>query len=116
MQRRKLTLAINSDIQSDNIINELERAAFADLSVERNAEQRNSKGVDRGVSMPNMHDTFTSLNKVEAAAAPEESQIVKLKAEIDAGRENNSRMTYNSSLRMKIDDSQLRSNSHQMTN
>ena len=66
--------------------------------------------------MPNLHDAYPSLNKIEAAANAEDGQHVKLKAEIGHGRDNNSRLTYNSSLRMKINDSQLRSQSHPMTN
>ena len=62
-----------------------------------------------------LHDTYSSLNRRHEAANDhlyDDNKQLKLKVEILNHRENNSRLTYDPTLRMKINESQMRSHSN----
>lgn len=103
-------MAINSEIQSNQNCDEL-KAAFLDDQPERSRmdEQQEDEAVRA------MRHTFSSLPKPQESPNEDSAKHLQLKEEIQHGRDN-SRMTYNSSLRMKINRSQPRSDSNQMTN
>lgn len=103
------------DIEHNQSIEGLEQQMVGVVIGASGADELEAEGVRA------LHDTYSSKNKQHELLMSDGNTFddfkhLKLKVEIENRADNNSRLTYNSSLRMKINESQLKDQSNQMTN